>query len=132
MPILEDLTRACDPALPSRERIRAIYRRVGAIDEHESEIVRLVIREVLVSSRRLRRLIRRFQRGHFPLVLAAITDGIADRSIRSDLPPPVLLPVAIAVGAIPQFLLKQLGIPHSPALADALVDVLWHGIGRRS
>jgi AcrR family transcriptional regulator len=133
--LLDDLTRACDPALPPVERIRGVYRRIGAIDDHESQVVRLVIREVLVSSKRLARLLARFQRGHFPLVLAALADGIAEGTIRADLPPMMLLPVAIAVGAIPQFMLDHIAPkipgPRGDALADALVELLWHGIGPR-
>jgi AcrR family transcriptional regulator len=134
--LLADLTRACDPALAPVERIRGVYRRIGAIDDHESQVVRLIMREVLVSSKRLARLIARFQRGHFPLVLAAIGDGIADGSIRADLPAMLLLPIAIAVGAIPQFMLNHLAPklpgPRGNALADTLVELLWHGIGPRS
>ena len=131
--LLEDLKRACDTALAPRERMRRVYRRIGALDERESQIVRLVLREALVSSKRLDRLIARFKRGHFPLVIATLSDGMRDGSIRTDVPPLVLLPIAIAVGAVPQFLLDhlapQLPGPRGDALADALVELLWHGIG---
>lgn len=135
--LLEDLRHACDPALPPREQIRRIYRRIGEIDRHESEVVRLVIREVLVSSARLQRLLARFARGHFPVVLATLADGQRSGDIRPDLPPLLLLPIAIAVGALPQFILGHIapglaGLgsgPRSEALADTLVEVLWHGIG---
>lgn len=134
--LLEDLTRACDPALPPKERMRGVYRRIGAIDAHESEVVRLVVREVLVSSQRLRRLIARFQRGHFPLVVTTLADGIADRSIRDDLPPLLLLVIALAVGALPQFMLNhvmpRVPAPRGDALADLLVEVLWLGLSPRT
>jgi AcrR family transcriptional regulator len=130
--LLDDLTRACDPALPAKERMRGVYRRIGAIDADESEVVRLVIREVLVSSQRLRRLIARFQRGHLALVMKTLVDGIGDGSIRDDLPPLILLAVAIAVGAIPQFMLNhvmpRIPGPRGDALADLLVEVLWLAI----
>jgi AcrR family transcriptional regulator len=133
--LLDDLRRACDPALPPIERMRGLYRRIGAIDERESQIVRLVMREVLVSSKRLDRLIARFARGHFPLVIATIADGMRSGAIRADLSPLILLPIAIAVGAIPQFLLRHIapGLPgpRGDALADALVELLWHGIAAR-
>jgi AcrR family transcriptional regulator len=125
--LLDELTVALDPALPPRERIRAIYRRVGQITEREAEVVRLVIREVLVSSARLKTILARFQRGHFPLVLQALVDGARDGSIRSDVPPLLLLPVVAAVGVIPQFALARLGGSH-PALADTLVELLYGGI----
>jgi TetR/AcrR family transcriptional regulator len=127
--LLDDLARACDPALAPIERIRGIYRRIAAVSDRESQVIRLVIREVLVSSERLQRLLSRFQRGHFPLVLQALADGARDGSIRSDVPPLVLLPVVAAVGIVPQFALRQLAPGSPPDLSDLLVDVLRTGIG---
>ena len=126
--LLDDLARACDPALPPIERIRRIYRRVAAVTDRESQVIRLVIREVLVSSERLHRLLSRFQRGHFPLILQAIADGMRDGSIRSDVPPLVLLPVVAGVGIVPQFALRQLAPSSPPDISDLLVDVLRTGI----
>jgi AcrR family transcriptional regulator len=126
--LLADLTRLCDPALPPLERIRAMYRRIGAVTDHESQIVRLVIREVLVSSERLQRLFARFQRGHFPLVMKAIADGIADGTIRGDVSPLVLLPVIAGAGVVPQFALRKLAPGAFPDLPDLLVDVIAKGI----
>ena len=132
--MLDDVTRACDPALPPIERIRNVFRLVAALDEREAEVLRLVIREVLVSSERLTRLIARFQRGHLPIVVTTIMDGIRDGSIRSDLPPVVLAACAASIGAFPQFALRKvapmLGL-GGEALADRLVEVLWTGIGPR-
>ena len=134
--LLEDFKRALDPKLSAKERMRRLFQRVGAIDAHESQIVRLVIREVLVSSSRLARLIDRFKRGHFPLVIATLADGMREGSIRSDVPPIVLLPIAAAVGVLPQFVLDQLAprlpVPRGEELADLLVELLWQGIGARS
>lgn len=126
--LLEDMTRACDPAQPPIERIRNVYRRVGRIDDREAQVVRLVIREVLVSSQRFQRLLARFQRGHFPLLLQALADGMRDGSIRADVSPLLLLPVVAAVGIVPQFAMRQLA-PDLPNLPDTLVEMLWTGIG---
>jgi AcrR family transcriptional regulator len=133
--LVGDLTAATMDDVPPAERMRRLYRRIGAIDELEQQTVRLVIREALVSSKRLRKLVARFQRGHIPLVLATLRDGIADRAIRDDLPPWVLLVVTFAIGAVPQFALRTIGErvgytgPHGDALADNLVDILFNGIG---
>jgi AcrR family transcriptional regulator len=127
--LLDELTHALDPALPPRERIRALYRRIGQITQHEAEVVRLVIREVLVSSARLKRVLARFQRGHFPLVMQAIFDGTRDGSIRSDVSPLLLLPVIAGVGVIPQFALARLAPGMKlPELPDMLVELLYGGI----
>jgi hypothetical protein len=77
-------------------------------------------------------MIKRFQRGHLPLVIATIADGIREGSIRDDVPPLALLPVAVAVGAIPQIMLNQIApklpAPRGDALADLLIELLWTGI----
>lgn len=134
--LVGDIARACAPDVPPRARVQRLYRRIGALSEREGQTVRLMLREVLVSSKRLRRVLGRFQRGHFPLVLATLADGLADGSIRADVPPLLLLLATFAVGAAPQFVMQQAGgaLPLAgprpgAALADVLVDVLWHGIG---
>ena len=126
--LLDDLSRVCDPAYPPSERIRGIYRRIGQISDEESEVVRLVIREILVSSTRLQRLLARFQRGHFPLILKTIADGMREGSIRDDVMPLLLLSVTAAVGVIPQFALRQLAPSAVDALPDVLVELLYGGI----
>lgn len=132
---LDELTRQLDPALPPRDRIAAIYRRIARITPHEAEIARLVVREALVSSTRLASIVARFQRGHFPLVLRAIADGMREGSIRSDVPPLLLLPIIAAVGALPQLVLSRLaprtatGVPHAHELPERLLELLYTGIG---
>lgn len=132
--LLDELTKELDPARPPRDRIRAMYRRVARIASHEAEVVRLVVREALVSSARLASILARFQRGHIPLVLRAIADGMRDGTIRSDVPPLLLLPVVAAVGAIPQLVLPQLTrgnhatLPGAAELADQLLELLYTGI----
>jgi AcrR family transcriptional regulator len=127
--LLDELTRAIDPALAPRERILAIYRRIAEISDLEAEVVRLVIREVLVSSTRLKSILARFQRGHIPLVMKALADGVRDGSIRDDIQPLLLLPVVAAVGIVPQFLIARLvpGTKHA-GLPELLVELLYGGI----
>lgn len=133
--LLDELTRELDPARPPRERIRAIYRRVARITSNEADVVRLVVREALVSSARLASILARFQRGHIPLVLRAIADGMREGTIRNDVPPLLLLPVIAAVGAIPQLVLPQLApglratLRIAPELSDQLLELLYAGIG---
>jgi AcrR family transcriptional regulator len=134
--LLSDMTRALEPNTPAPERIRRLYERVGAVTETELHTVQLVVREALVSSKRLRRLIARFQRGHIPLVLSALADGIREGSIDPTLPPALLLLATLSIGAVPQFVRRAAGkrapfadLPPSDALAPILVRVLFHGIG---
>jgi AcrR family transcriptional regulator len=133
--LLADMTLALEPNAPVEERIRRIYARVGAVSDAELATVQLVVREALVSSSRLRRLIMRFQRGHIPLVLAALADGIQEGSIDGTLPPALLLLATLSLGAVPQFVRRAAGkrvpfsdLPSGEAFADVLVRVLFHGI----
>jgi len=132
--LVDDMATAMSPDVPPAERMRRLFRRIGAISDLEQQTIRLVVREALVSSKRLRKVVARFQRGHIPLVLATLRDGITSKAIRSDLPPWVLVVVAFAVGAMPQFALRTIGDrigyagPHGDPLADTLVDILFNGV----
>ena len=70
--------------------------------------MRLVIREALVSPGRLDRLVRRFQRGHVPLLLELVEDGVAAGLFRDDLPQGLLLVVVAALGGPAQVVLGAL------------------------
>ena len=119
-----------------KERILRLYARVGAVSDEELAIVRLVAREMLVSSSRFERLLGRFQRGHFPLVFATLAEGVKDGSIRADLPPEVLFFCTMAVGTMPQLLQRAFGksmpmraLSKGGGLAERLVSVLFNGVG---
>ena len=134
--LLSDMTRALEPDAPLQERIRRLYARVGAVTETELMTVQLMVREVLVSSARLRRLIARFQRGHIPLVLAALSDGVSEGAIDPALPLPLLLLCTLSIGAVPQLMRRALGkvppfaeLPAGDPLAQILVRVLFRGVG---
>lgn len=136
--LLADLTRALAPDAPVEERIGRLYARIAAVSDEELMVVRLIVREALVSAPRLERLIERFQRGHLPLVIAALRDGMAEGKVDARLPPPVLLVVTAAVGVLPQLIRRRVGhlgpfaaIPDGEALSRILLDVLFHGIGPR-
>lgn len=136
--LLSDLTRALSPDVPVRERIGRLFGRIGAASDLELSIVRLVFLEALTSSSRLERLIKRFQRGHIPLVLAAIADGIRDGSIDPHWSPALAFISTLAMGGAAQMLRRIAGerlrvgdMPAGPALSDQLVAVLFDGIGRR-
>jgi AcrR family transcriptional regulator len=134
--LLADMTRALEPNAPVEDRIRRLYTRVGAITDAELTTVQLVVREALVSSARFRRLLARFQRGHIPLVLAALGDGAREGIVDAALPPALLLLATLSIGAVPQFVRRAAGkrapfadLPSGDALAEILVRILFHGIG---
>lgn len=136
--VLVDLTVALDPALPVEERIGRLYRRIGAASEDETLVIRLVLREALVSSERLDRLFERFQRGHLPYVLRTIADGFAGGTFDARLHPLVVMLTMIALGGPGQLLrrvvetrLPSAGAPAGEALSELFVGVLLHGVGSK-
>lgn len=134
--MLTDMATALTPDVPVEARLRRLYARLGAMTATEAATLRLIIREALVSSTRLARIVERFRRGHVPLLLTTITDGVQTGVVRSDVPPLLLALVTFALGAVPPVLARQAGasfptglIPHGPALGEALMALLLGGIG---
>src|SRR6476661_1177683 len=110
---------------------------MARLDEREFEVLRLIMREALISSTRLSKLARRFQQGHIPLVLETLREGIANGKIDANLPLPLLLVSAIALGMLPQVahrLVSAAKLPVAPLLpsreqtAKLAAQVLLHGI----
>ncbi len=136
--LLAEMTIALAPDLPVIERLRRLYTRLGALGPGELEVIRLVVREALVSPPRMTRLAQRFRRGHLPLMLATVADGVADGTFRADLHPALILLAIVTLGGPPQMMrrvavreLPVAALPEGPALADQLVDVLLNGVGTR-
>jgi AcrR family transcriptional regulator len=90
--LLRDLAAVLDPALPFEDRVRALYARLGALSDDEFTVVRLVMREAMVSSKRLGRVLARFKEGHIGYVIQTLADGYQTGHVREDLEPTALLP----------------------------------------
>ena len=138
--LLGDLEEALAPAHgPARDRLGRLYARIAATGDDELAVVRMVLREVLLGSPRLSRLIERFQHGHVPLVLETLAAGQREGAIRTDLPLPLLLLVTFGVGAVPQLVARNLGhllgpaarLPPPARLAELLLEILLHGVAAR-
>jgi AcrR family transcriptional regulator len=134
--LLGDLESRLDRARPVRERIRLLYERLGALSEDEKQVLRLVIREALASPDRLASLIERFQRGHLPLIFQLVKDGTSEGVFRKDLPVGLILGALMAIGGPAQLMLgvaelhlPSRSVPRASDRAQALVDVLFTGIG---
>jgi len=133
--LLHDLESSLTSKASVEERFRLVSARIGAASEDELKVVRLVVREALVSSDRLDRLIARFQRGHLPLVLGALSDGVDEGLVDANVPLPILLLCALAINVVPQIMSRIgskypqfAGMPKADELASTLVRVLFHGI----
>jgi AcrR family transcriptional regulator len=89
--LLDKLESALARTRPVIDRLHALYERLGALSADERDVVRLVLREVLASPARLERLLARFRRGHIPLLVDLVRDGVAAGVFRNDLPAGVLM-----------------------------------------
>ena len=134
--LLEDIEKRLVRTRPVLERVQLLFQRMGTLDADERDVVRLIIREVLVSRARLDKLIRRFQRGHLPLLFNLVDDAVAEGLFRDDLPVTLLLAPMIALAGPTQAMLGQLRdrlpsamVPRAQDQTDSLIDVLLNGIG---
>lgn len=136
--VLADLLTALDPARPVEERIRRLYRRISSFTDEEVLVVRLVLREALVSSKRLDRIVDLFWRGHMPLILQMVGDGIAGGTFDDRIHPAVLLISMMALGGPGQLMRRVLearapfpGVPSGAELSEQMLKNLLHGVGRK-
>ena len=96
--LLADLREALGPALTFDERLAGGYARMAALSDDEYTVLRIIVREALVSSQRLGRVLRRFTEGHVGLVVAAVAEAAASGALRDDVPPAALLPCIVGLG----------------------------------
>ncbi len=136
--LLADLEGILQRRAPVRERLRGALIRLGGASEVELDVIRMMVREALVSSRRLNTLLDRFMRGHLPLLLATIAEGQRDGVIAGEVPAPLAMVATFVMGALPQFARRAAGdrlplgaLPEGDAFVDVLLDMAFRGIGPR-
>ena len=137
--ILSDLERLLVPETPVPTRLERIFERIASVSDEEVEILRLVAQEGLLQSARFQRLVERFLRGHVPMVLRTLIDGIGEGALDGRRHPIVLMLATFGLAGPPQLIRSALGdrvpLPNAPSgkeLAHELVDVLLHGIAKRT
>ena len=135
--VVADLAAILDADGAARERLRGAFVRLGKASALEIDVIQLIVREALVSSTRLRRIIARFMRGHVPLVIATIGDGIARGEFDSTIPAPYILLATLGLGALPQLarrasrLVPPLAhLPGPEELADLSIGLLFRAVGK--
>jgi AcrR family transcriptional regulator len=135
--LLADMRKALAQDVPPQERVLRLYLRLAALSDTELQVVRLILREALVSSARLRSLVKRFETGHLPLIAALIRDGLLSGTFRTDVHPLGLAAATFSLGLIPQLLRRLLGqsrlamaaqLPSAESAAAGMHQVLMHGI----
>ena len=138
--LMAGVTAALATDAPIQVRLQRLYARVGSLDATEFDVIRIVLREALVSSDRVRKLFERFLQdgGHVQLIVRTALEGMSAGVLRADLPPLVLVvaimslgltPVVarrLAVGAVP-----GLDLPPPEEMADTLTKALLEGIGAK-
>jgi AcrR family transcriptional regulator len=134
--VVRDMAAILDTEGSARERLRGAFVRLGRASELELEVIQLVLRESLSSSARFRRILARFMRGHVPLIMATITDGVRRGELDSTIPVPFILIAAIGLGALPQIARRVLsgappfaGLPGVEDLADLSTRLLFGAAG---
>jgi AcrR family transcriptional regulator len=137
--LVADLATALAPELPVKQRLERMFERFAAISGEELEVLRLVVREALVSSDRLNRIIERFMRGHVPLIVRTVFDGLADGTFDRSLHPMVVALATVALAGPAQVIRavagEKLPLPFGPGgkeLAHQLVGVLLSGVGAKA
>jgi AcrR family transcriptional regulator len=136
--LLADLGAAVGGEGELREKIERLYRHLHRVSDKEFAVVRILIREALVSSARLQKLFARFTGagGHVPLMMSLLGQGQKQRALRTDLPPLGLLIGAIALGMAPMIVRRRLGelgssVPTPEVAASVMTAILFEGIGAR-
>jgi AcrR family transcriptional regulator len=135
--LLDDLSAALAGDAPVRDRLERVFARMGRASAEELEVIRLVVREALLSSERFGRVFTRMQRGHVAMILTTLAEGIARGEIDESIPPPVLLLSCLGLGALPQLVRRAAGdrapfdvLPGPEALAHETTELLFRAIGK--
>lgn len=135
--LLSDIAAALAGESPVRGRLERVFARIGRASEEELDVVRLVVREVLLSHERFGRVFARMQRGHVGMILAALAEGVSRGEIDSSISPPLLLISCLGLGAFPQLVRRAAGdrapfaiLPEPEKLSHESVELLFRAIGR--
>jgi AcrR family transcriptional regulator len=135
--MLDDLTHALSDDKPVEDRFHAVYHRVAAMTDTEFDVIRIVIREALVSTDRLQKVVERFMRGHVPFLIKALQDGLKDGTLRGDTPLPATMAALATCAIFPQIMRRRVAatkglpavfIPDADKLADAMLTTVFEGI----
>lgn len=105
--VLNELEAALANDVPVEERFERIYLRIAAMSDVEFDVVRIILREAMISSTRLQRLIERGLRGHLPWLLSAIAEGRSNGRLDPTLSLSVELVSIMSLGILPQLLLRR-------------------------
>lgn len=137
--LLDDLGVAMREEPQVEARLRRLYHRVASMSEIEFDVIRIVVREALVSSQRLAKVFQRFTTGHVPMILSTVQQGLQDGTFDARRPLAAIVAALATTAIFPQLMRRRIAgqlpaidglVPEPTALADALLDILLHGASR--
>lgn len=115
--VLRDLETALAADVPVEQRFERVYRRIAAISDVEFDVIRIILREAMVSSTRLESLAKRGLRGHVPWLLSTLAEGRGNGRFDAEIPIPVELAALMTLGIMPQLLLRLVRASNLPVAA---------------
>ncbi len=134
--LVADMAKILGASETARERLRGAFVRLGTASDVELQVMQLMAREALSSSKRLRRILARFMRGHIPLVMGTIAHGIANGEFDDAIPAPFIFLVVLGLGPLPQIARRAsralplfAALPDAERLADLSIDLLFRAVG---
>ncbi len=134
--LLDDLTQVLSPEKPVRKRLEGVYQRLARMSAAEFDVIRIIVREAMISSSRLRKLFARFSAGHLPLLFGALQSGLDQGTFRQSTPLPALLAAIASTSILPQLAHRRISaelpsvaalLPGPEALAAALFAIVMDG-----
>lgn len=133
--VLPDIAAILAADAPLRDKLARVMRRLAGGSDAERAVMRIAVRDALVSRARRARLFERFQRGHIPLVLGAMVRAEQVGELRGDVPAAMKVFSAAAVAILGSLVLQHLPLPGLPADSDTRIDqaldLLFDGIGHQ-
>ncbi len=137
-PMAQSITEAIAPGPDFDARVRALFDRFGAMTDDEFTVLRLVMREALVSSERLARVAGRMMHGHVPAMLSLLAEGMADGHVGAEVHPAAAMVTVAMLAAAPQVMLRRVAaamggesgvtLPAPAEMATYLAGVALRGI----
>jgi AcrR family transcriptional regulator len=131
-----DLTRIMGKLEPFEVKVRALYARIAEGTDAELDVLRLVVREVLVSSSRRHLIMQRFLRGHILPIIGGIIEAQRTGEIDAHHPVPAVAMGMLSTALFPQLAYRVMGelrgalpveLPPATDLASALVKIFLGG-----
>jgi len=135
--LVVDLVAALTPEGSVEARLERLFVRLGALNESELRVLRLVVCESLRSMERFERFAQRFQSGHIALIAQLVQEAYGTGVFAAGRHPLVAMVSVIALAGFAQIGARFAGPrlpfaepPTGEPLSRDLVQVLLHGLSK--